>query len=238
MHSRYFPSEFRDLYKLHNKSNPDGYVYCVIQRGMYGIKQAAILAYQQLVQILKPFGYVPVEGTTGLSTHLTRPTKFVLFVDDFGVIFFSKEDAFHLINALKTKYEISQDWTGTNYCGLRIKWNYKKLFVDIREDPILPAKKIKLVQSKIGACLYYGRGVDPTILVALNELGTEQEKPTATTEKALTMLLDYLAIYPNVVIRFVAGTMQLKVELDASYLAVKDAKSRIAGHFYLESMKN
>ena len=32
--------------------------------------------------------------------------------------------------------------------------------------------------------------------------------------------------------------MQLKVELDASYLVVKGAKTRIAGHFYLEPKKN
>ena len=139
IHSRYFPSKFRELYKLYNKINQDGYVYYVIQRGMYVLKQAAILAYQQLVKNLKPFGYVPVEGTTGLWTHLTRPTKFALCVNDFGVKYFSKEDAFHLINALKTKYEISQDWTGNNYCGLQLNWNYKKLFVDISMPKYLPA---------------------------------------------------------------------------------------------------
>ena len=32
--------------------------------------------------------------------------------------------------------------------------------------------------------------------------------------------------------------MQLKVELDASYLVVKGAKSRIAGHFYLKPKYN
>ena len=32
--------------------------------------------------------------------------------------------------------------------------------------------------------------------------------------------------------------MQLKIESGASYLAVKGAKSRIAGHFYLEPAQN
>ena len=105
-------------------------------------------------------------------------------------------------------------------------------------SPILPTKQIQQVQSKIGTWLYYARGVDPTILVALNELGTEQAQPTATTEKSLAMLMDYLWTYPNAVIRYVAGTMQLRVESDASYLAVKGAKSRIAGHFNLEPAKN
>jgi len=30
------------------KINKDGYVYCKIKLGMYGLKQAALLAYQQL----------------------------------------------------------------------------------------------------------------------------------------------------------------------------------------------
>ena len=281
IHAKYFTEEFRKAYNLYDKINADGYVYCIIQRGMYGLKQAAILAYEQLVDNLRPFGYAPVEGTTGLWAHTTRPTKFALCVDDFGVKYFSNEDALHLISALKTKYEISQDWSGSNYCGLQLKWNYKKLFVDVSmpkyipaalrkyqhpapskpqyaphkynqpvygrkvqyapvasNDPILPKKRILQVQSKIGTCLYYARGIDPTILVALNELSTDQAKPTAATEKALAMLLDYLATYPNAVLRFVAGTMQLKVESDASYLAVKGAKSRIAGHFYLEPARN
>ena len=45
IHSRYFDKEIRDLYNLHEKINEDGYVYCEIQLGMYGLKQAAILAY-------------------------------------------------------------------------------------------------------------------------------------------------------------------------------------------------
>ena len=109
IHSKYFTPKFCDVYKLHNKINSDGYVYCIIQRGMYGLKQAAILAYQQLVKKLQLFGYHLVDGTTGLWKHHSRPTKFALCVDDFSIKYFSKDDAFHLINALKTNYKISQD---------------------------------------------------------------------------------------------------------------------------------
>ena len=82
--------------------------------------------------------------------------------------------------------------------------------------------------------LYYGRGVDPTILAALNKLATEQAQPTARTKKDITKLLNYLSTYPNAVIQYVVGPMQLKVESDASYLVLKEAKSRVAGNFYLE----
>ena len=44
--AKYFSQEFRDQYNLHNKINIDGYIYSMIQKGMYGLKQAAILAYK------------------------------------------------------------------------------------------------------------------------------------------------------------------------------------------------
>ena len=98
---------------------------------MYGLKQAAILAYKQLVNNLQKFGYAQAEGTTGLWSHKTKPTKFALCVDDFGVKYFSQDDAKHLIDALKKHYITSQDWTRKNYCGFKINWNYEKNYVDI-----------------------------------------------------------------------------------------------------------
>ena len=52
-------------------------------------------------------------------------------MDDFGVRFFDKLDLNHLIAALKTKYKISTDFSGKNYCGLTINWRYSEGFVDI-----------------------------------------------------------------------------------------------------------
>ena len=98
---------------------------------MYGLKKAAILAYKQLVKNLKQHGYEPTEGTTGLWHHASRPTKFASCVDDFGVKYFSKDDAEHLITTLNKYYSISEDWTGKNYCVFNINWNYKKEYVDI-----------------------------------------------------------------------------------------------------------
>ena len=80
---------------------------------------------------LKKYGYAPMEGTTGLWSHKTKQTKFALCVDNFGVKYFSKEDAIHLIESLKKHYTISEDWTGSNYCGFKIDWHYDKDYVDI-----------------------------------------------------------------------------------------------------------
>lgn len=98
---------------------------------MYGLKQAAVLAYNQLVKFLAPHGYKPIPHTTRMWYHETRPTKFCLCVDDFGVKFYSQADADHLINALCQHYKISIDWNGENYCGLTFDWNYAEGYVDI-----------------------------------------------------------------------------------------------------------
>ena len=60
-------------------------MYCKIKRGMYGLKQAARLAIDQLVEHLKPFGYFLSKYAPNIWTHETRLTKFGLCVDDFGV---------------------------------------------------------------------------------------------------------------------------------------------------------
>ena len=121
---KYFPEDVRQQYDLANKVASDGYIYVRIKKGMYGLKQAAVLAYDQLVEHLAPHGYYPCPQTTGIWRHATRRTRFCLCVDDFGIKYFSKDDANHLLNALQQKYKISTDWTGKNYCGLTLDWNY------------------------------------------------------------------------------------------------------------------
>ena len=84
-------------------------VYVKIQKGMYGLKQATILAYNKLVTHLAKYGYQPIKHTVGLWAHKTRPTKFCLCVDDLVIKYFSKEDALHLLHALQDEYVTSID---------------------------------------------------------------------------------------------------------------------------------
>ena len=276
IHKRYFSAAFIAHYNLTHLIDKDGYVYCEIVKGMYGLKQAAILAYKQLVTRLKKHGYVPIPTTNGLWKHITKRTLFALCVDDFGVKYDSTEDLNHLINALKEHYEITVDLEGRNFCGLRLDWNYTAGHVDISmpnyvrkklikfkhkppirpqyaphkwlkpaygkklqyapppdESDFLDPKGITRIQSINGSFLYYGRAVDPTILTALNEIATQQSRPTVTTEKKAQMLMDYLATFPNAKLRFYAGDMKLHIETDAAYLVLPNARSRVAGHFYL-----
>ena len=109
----------------------DGYVYLEIRWGMYSLKAASILAFNQLIQKLKHAGYEPMPFTPGFGRHRTKRTTFALCVDNFGVKYFSTADATHLINAVRVHYDLTIDWTGILYCGLTLNWHYHKGYVDI-----------------------------------------------------------------------------------------------------------
>ena len=66
-----------------------------IEKGMYGLKQAGIIANQELVKHMSPFGYHPMQQTPGIWVHDSRQTIFSLVVDDLCVQYCSTEDADH-----------------------------------------------------------------------------------------------------------------------------------------------
>ena len=112
IHGKYFVGEIRKKYKIDEIIAPDGYVYCEAIRGMYGLKQAAKLARDQLIKTLAPFGYHPTQHSPNIWQHTTRKTIFCLCVDDFGIKYYSEEDAEHLLQALRSAYEITVDNRG------------------------------------------------------------------------------------------------------------------------------
>ena len=71
---------------------------------MYGLPHAGILANHKLRKDLQPHDYIPCEHTPGLWKHISRPTTFTLCVDDFGVKYYNKKDAEHLLKALEKQY--------------------------------------------------------------------------------------------------------------------------------------
>ena len=112
IHSKYILKDIHDKYNITNKIHTDGYVYCRIKRGMYGLKQAARLAYDHLKRHLGKHGYYPDKIATNIWLHKDRKTKFCLCVDNFGVQYFTKDDAHHLIKSLQEKYIVTTDFTG------------------------------------------------------------------------------------------------------------------------------
>ena len=78
-----------------------------IEKVMYGLKKAGIITNQELVKQMAPFGYYPVQHTSGLWFHDNPKTIFSLVVNNFCVQYSSVEDADHFLNSLKEKYLIT-----------------------------------------------------------------------------------------------------------------------------------
>jgi hypothetical protein len=119
------------LSRGNNPQAVDAWVHIEIQKGMYGLKQAGLLANQLLQTRLAPFGYYPARHTPGLWLHKTRPLSFTVVVDDFAVKYVGKQHTEHLRNALLQTYELTTDWTATVYSGMTLKWYYSKRTCDI-----------------------------------------------------------------------------------------------------------
>jgi hypothetical protein len=103
----------------------------------------------------------------------------------------------------------------------------KMQFATQDNSPRLTAKQCTEIQKITGSALYYSRAVDPTVLMALNDIATEQTAATEKTKTAAGQLLDYLATHPDANIRFQASDMILHIHSDASYLSVSKARSRL-----------
>ncbi len=110
----------------------NGFVHLEMRRAVWGLPQAGILANKRLRRKLAPFGYYKCANTPGLWYHVSRPISFTLVVDDFGVKFVGKEHADHLIASIKSTYKkLTEDWTGSLYCGITLEWDYVGQTVDI-----------------------------------------------------------------------------------------------------------
>ena len=95
-------------------------MYLKIVKGIYGLKQAGIIANIELTKYLDKFGYHPFQQTPGLWRHKTRATIFTLVVDDFAIKYATHQDADHILQALRAKYTISTDWEASLYIGITL----------------------------------------------------------------------------------------------------------------------
>jgi hypothetical protein len=116
------------------------YVYMEIWYGMCNLSQAGILANKLLHRRLRQHGYFEVQHIPGLWKHVFRSIWFNLCVDDFGVKYIGSKNFKHLLSKLPTEmHKIVEDWAGILYCGINLKWNYNKRWVDI----VMPIYAIK-----------------------------------------------------------------------------------------------
>ncbi len=114
-----------------------------MRQAMWGLPQAGILANKLLKKYLAPHKYFECTHTPSLWRHATRPITFMLVVDNFGVKYTRQEDIDHLIECIKKKYKLTEDWDGDLYCGIHLKWDYKARTLDI----FMPGYILKQLQK-------------------------------------------------------------------------------------------
>ena len=68
------PEDVIDHYQLQKIVTPDDFVYCKIQKGMYGLPQARIIAQELLTERLAKHGYIKAKRRRDYG-----PMKLALF---------------------------------------------------------------------------------------------------------------------------------------------------------------
>jgi hypothetical protein len=101
------PQEIIDKYKLMDKEKMVKFSFKLTTKYMGYRKQADWQTTYLLVTRLAPHGYLPCQHTHGLWQHDTKPVTFTLVVDYFRIKYSGKENADHLLNALKENYEVT-----------------------------------------------------------------------------------------------------------------------------------
>jgi len=109
-------------YNLRYLVDKEGWVYVKIQKGMYGLPHADILANQLLEKCLSAKGYYQCQHTPGLWRHDQRSIDFCLVVDDFGIKVTHMDDMHHLKTALEEP--VAVDWKESLFCGIKLTWDY------------------------------------------------------------------------------------------------------------------
>jgi hypothetical protein len=85
-------------------------------------------------------------------------------------------------------------------------------------SPALSDKEINKLQQLTGTLLYYARVIDPTLIMPINVLASEQSSATNNTADKIITLLNYCNTHPESKIRYHSSDMVLHIHSDASYL--------------------
>lgn len=125
------PDEIIDEYNLREKADDKGAVYFQVNKGMYGLPQAGILAFELLKKRLAQYGYHPTKHTHGLWKHESSDLSFVLVVDDFSIKYTDRAQAERLFTILRQWYPVKIDWDAALFCGITTTWDYEKRTVTL-----------------------------------------------------------------------------------------------------------
>jgi hypothetical protein len=118
---KFIPNDCMIKYNLHQYVH-NNFILHEVNKGMYGLKQAGLLAQNKLISHLTPAGYIQSPSVPCLFIHAVRNTAFTLIVDDFCCKYNTPDDAEHLITTLQDAgYVLKIDMSAKKYIGLTIE---------------------------------------------------------------------------------------------------------------------
>ena len=192
----------------------------------FGIKYTSQAAIDHLIAVLRELYVIKINWTGDLyigftikfhrdkrKVHLSMPDKIPKLLERFGKHITKGADS-PAIYTPPTYGNPHQSPTSDN-------------------TPLLSDSAAKDVQGVVGSVLYYARGVDATMLPAVNDIGSSQSNPTEQVGAAKDRLLEYAARFPNNELVLHACDMILHSQSDCSYLSRSNARSVAGGIFYL-----
>ena len=102
-------------------------------------------------------------------------------------------------------------------------------------SPPLDKEGKRFIQEVCGTFLFYGQGVNGTILTALSALASQQATPTEKMKKLTKLFLDHMATQEDAVLTYKASDMVLAIHSNALYLSEPKARSRAGGHMFMSA---
>jgi hypothetical protein len=88
-----------------------------------------------------------------------------------------------------------------------------------KPSPSLSDKDVNTLQQLTGTLIYYARAVDPTLIMPINVLASEQSNATEETADKVIKLLNYCNTHPETKILYHTSYMILHIHSEASYLS-------------------
>ena len=101
------------------------------RKGVYRLPQAGIISQDQLVEVLEPFGYLPMLVTSLLLHNKVCTISFMLVIDDLGLKYTRENNPKHLLNALLSKYKVKTYREGKLHVRINLKRDYNNGKVDL-----------------------------------------------------------------------------------------------------------
>ena len=173
----------------------NGRVLARVDKGIYGLPQAGLLAQKRLIAHLAKNGYHQAKHTPCLFQHESRPVSAVLVVDDFGVKYVGRQHAEHLMAVLNELYTMKEDWDASKYIGYSLKWNYTSTTPSVELSmPGYVAKALKRFGVTAAPPTHAPLPYTPPKYGASAQLTTTDDSVMATKEEKL-WLQEFVGVF-------------------------------------------